>query len=105
LASDEFEHQWAEWMAIEGLDLEDQIQAEIKDSAHRLDMRDGTHGQWDGNDLGVLIVFDENEVRNLLRSWEEAQSGNMMSIFGLMNWLEGIAAFLGDCIKLRDLES
>ena len=55
----EFEHTWAEWMAVEGLDLEDEIALEIKDNRHRLDMHDGTHGQWHGDELGVLIVFDE----------------------------------------------
>lgn len=99
---DEFEHQWAEWMAEEGLDMEDQIQASIKDSAHCLDMRDGTHGQWDGDELGVLIVFDEQEVRKLLHSWEEAADGNIMAIFQLMHWMEGVSMFLSDCIRSRE---
>lgn len=100
---DEFEHQWAEWMAVEGLDMEDQINASIKDSAHCLDMRDGTHGQWDGDELGVLIVFDEEEVRKLLHSWEDAaNNGNIMSILQLMHWMEGVTLFLKDCIRSRE---
>ena len=100
----EVEHTWAEWMAVEGLDLEDEIALEIKDNRHRLDMRDGTHGQWDGDELGVLIVFDEGEVRHILKSWEDASDGNIMSIFSLMNWLEGVTTFLFDCLKLKDRE-
>ena len=98
----EFEHNWAEWMAVEGLDLEDEIASEMRESRHRLDMHDGTHGQWDNDELGVLIVFSEDEVRNILRQWDDANNGNIMSIFALMNWLEGVTTFLFDCLKLRD---
>ena len=100
--SDEFEDRWADFMAIEGLDLETEIADIIKDNIGKLDMDDGTHGQWLNDRLGVLIVFEGTEARGIVRSWKEATTGNLVALTALMNWLEGFSFFLEDCIQTRD---
>ena len=72
---DQFEDQWAEWMAIEGLDIELEVADEIRSNITKLDMLDGTHGQWHDESLGVLIVFDSDEARNIVKHWKESAKG------------------------------
>ena len=101
----QFEHEWAEWMAIQGLDIEDEIEHEIKLNLTKLDMLDGTHGQWHEGELGVLIVFGEEEARGIVKHWKESAKGNLISLTSILNWIEGFSYFLQDCINTRDLES
>lgn len=102
---DQFEDQWAEWMAIEGLDIELEVADEIRSNITKLDMLDGTHGQWHDESLGVLIVFDSDEARNIVKHWKESAKGNLISLTCILNWVEGFSYFLQDCIETRDLES
>ena len=102
---DQFEHQWAEWMAIEGLDIEVEVAEEIQHNKTRLDMLDGTHGQWHDEQLGVLIVFDSTEARNIVKHWKESAEGNLISLTCILNWIEGFSYFLQDCIDTKDLET
>jgi len=103
--SDEFEDRWADFMAIEGLDLEDAIARDIKKNMGKLDILDGTHGQWIDDDLGVLIVFQDKEAQGIVRSWKEATTGNLVALTALMNWLKDFSFFLEDCIETRDYGS
>jgi hypothetical protein len=100
--SDEFEDRWADFMAIQGLDIEDDIHNEIQENKFRLDMDDGTHAQWDNENLGVLIVFEAGEPESILNSWDEASKGNLIALTGLFHWLESFSLFLSDCMKLKD---
>jgi|TARA_R110000824_G_scaffold134362_3_gene297336 hypothetical protein len=104
-SEDQFEDQWAEWMAIEGLDIESEVTEEIRSNATRLDILDGTHGQWHDEDLGVLIVFDKDEARNIVKHWKESAKGNLISLTCILNWVEGFSYFLQDCIETRDYGS
>ena len=99
---DQFEDEWAEWMAIEGLDIEEEVADEIRSNITKLDMLDGTHGQWHDETLGVLIVFDNDEARNIVKHWKESAGGNLLSLTCLLNWVEGFSYFLQDCIETRD---
>ena len=100
--TDEFEDQWADFMAIEGLDLEDEIACSIKENMGKLDMEDGTHGQWMQDDLGVLIVFEGREAKGIVNSWKEATTGNLVALTKLLNWVEGFSFFLEDCLDTKD---
>ena len=100
--SDEFEDRWADFMAVEGMELEDSIAHNIQRDIGKLDMLDGTHGQWIDEQLGVLIVFQGKEAQGIVSSWKEATTGNLVALTSLMNWLEGFSFFLEDCIETRD---
>ena len=52
-----FEDNWADFMAAQGLALEDELEESIRDSVGLLDIQDGTHAQWVEEDLAVLFVF------------------------------------------------
>jgi hypothetical protein len=103
--SDEFEDRWADFMAIEGLDIEEEVSEEIRSNITRLDILDGTHGQWHDEHLGVLIVFNGDEARNIVKHWKESAKGNLISLTCILNWVEGFSYFLQDCIDSRDLET
>ena len=99
---DKFEDDWANWMAEEGLELEDSIHHELLANRHLMDMNDGTHGTWVDNALGVLVVFEEEEVKELLDAWEESRDGNLMSLTCVMQWLQHFSSFLQDCVDAHD---
>ena len=99
---EEFEDTWANWMAEEGLDLEDEVHHASLANRHLLDMNDGTHGTWVDNSLGVLVVFEDGEVREFLDAWEDSRKGNLMSLTSIMQWLEHLSSFLQDCVDAHD---
>lgn len=99
---EQFEDTWADWMVEEGLDLEDSIQHELLANRHLMDMNDGTHGTWVDNALGVLVVFEDDEVRQLLNAWQESRDGNIMSLSSIMQWLQHFSLFLQDCVDAHD---
>ena len=99
---EEFEDTWANWMAEEGLDLEDEVHHEILANRHLLDMNDGTHGTWVDNSLGVLVVFEDGEVREFLDAWEDSRKGNLMSLSSIMQWLQHLSLFLQECVDSHD---
>jgi len=68
----------------------------------KLVILDGTHGQWKDESLGVLIVFDNEEARNIVKHWKESAKGNLISLTCILNWVEGFSYFLQDCIQTRD---
>jgi len=96
---------WADWMAEEGLEIEEEIELTLLESRGTLDMQDGTHAQWMGPDLGVLLTFSTEEVTELLDAWDDAVDGNIVALSSLMQWLNGFQGFLASCIRARsDLE-
>ena len=99
---EEFEDTWANWMAEEGLDLEDSIHHELLTNRHLMDMNDGTHGTWVDGSLGVLMVFESGEVQDLLDAWEDSRKGNLMSLSSIMQWLQHLSLFLQECVDSHD---
>ena len=96
-----FDDIWADWMAEEGLEMEDEIELTLLESRGTLDMQDGTHAQWVNGDLGVLLTFSSEEVSELLDAWDDAVDGNIIALSSLMQWLNGFQGFLASCIKAR----
>ena len=96
---------WADWMAEEGLEIEEEIETSLLESRGTLDMQDGTHAQWMGSDLGGLLTFSTEDVPELLDAWDDAVDGNLIALSSLMQWLNGFQGFLASCIRARsDLE-
>ncbi len=99
---EDLEEVWADFMAVEGLEIEDEIEHYLVQSRGLLDMVDGTHAQWVNEDLGVLLMFQEPELYHIVNAWDDAQEGNLVALASLMHWLEGFAEFLSRCITTRD---
>ncbi|MBT26162.1 MAG: hypothetical protein CML60_07160 [Rhodobacteraceae bacterium] len=97
-----FEEDWADFMAAQGLALEDEVEESIKDSLGLLDIQDGTHAQWVGEDLAVLFVFDPNELESVLNAWDEARDGNIVALGAMLHWLQGLSDFLQACVNSHD---
>mgnify|MGYP001162134560 FL=1 len=96
---------WADWMAEEGLEIEEEIELTLLETRGTLDMQDGTHAQWMNGDLGVLFTFSSEEVTEILDAWDDAVGGNLMALTSLMNWLQGFTGFLTTCVNAKsDLE-
>jgi hypothetical protein len=97
-----FDDIWANWMAEQGLDIEDEIEQTLLSSKGLLDMDDGTHAQWINGTLGVLLTFDLEEVEQLLDAWDQAEDGNMIALATLLQWLNGFSTFLKACTANSD---
>lgn len=98
MAEEPFDDLWANWMAEEGLAIEDEIHQTLLASKGLLDIDDGTHAQWVNGTLGVLLTFDIEEVDSILNAWEEAEDGNLVALATLMHWLQGFSGFLQACM-------
>ena len=99
MGEEHFEDHWADWMASEGLALEDEIQASMLATKGLLDIDDGTHAQWVDGKLGVLLTFELEEINSILNAWDEAEDGNMIALATLMHWLRGFSTFLEACME------
>ena len=95
---EQFNDIWADWMAEEGLAIEDEIQETLVSSRGLLDIDDGTHAQWIDGTLGVLLTFDLSEIHSILNAWDAAEDGNMVALATLMHWLQGFSGFLEACM-------
>jgi hypothetical protein len=106
MAADEaFDDIWADWMAEEGLEIEEEIEITLLESRGILDINDGTHAQWVSGQLGVLLTFSQAEVTDIIDAWDDAVEGNLFALTSLMNWLQGFTGFLSTCdIARSDLE-
>ena len=71
----DFESAWTSWFASSVRhDLQEGIATELERTSGIFDVQDGTHAKWNGKRLGVLTVFDTDEVIALLCAWEEAEN-------------------------------
>ena len=92
---------WADWMAEEGLEIEEEIELTLLETRGTLDMQDGTHAQWMNGDLGVLFTFSSEEVTEILDAWDDAVGGTLMALTSLLNWLQGFTGFLTTCVNAK----
>ena len=102
---EEFEDTWADWMCQEGLDIEDEIHHDLLATRHLMDINDGTHGQWCEGSLGILMVFEDAEIRELLSAWSQSREGNLMSLSSIMQWLQHFSLFLQECLDSHDTQN
>ena len=102
---EQFENSWADWMCEQGLDIEDEVRSSLLATRHLMDINDGTHGQWFDGSLGVLMVFEDVEIRELLDAWEQSREGNIMSLSSIMQWLQHLSLFLQECLDSHDTQN
>ena len=95
----DFESAWASWFASP---IRQEIQQGISDELDRtsgvFDVQDGTHAKWNGDRLGVLTVFNADELVALMCAWEEAAVGNWMAQKDVLIWLEKWMEFISCCV-------
>jgi hypothetical protein len=91
------EQQWASFMAETGSDLDKEIKSTMSANAHLLDIEDGSHATWFHGQLGVLIVFGEDDVINLMETWDDAADGSLMAVAAMLEWLKHFVKFVTAC--------
>lgn len=98
---EDFDCEWADWMAGGGAALEQEIQTDMRAKRHVLDINDGTHAAWHDDSLGVLLVLDDHEVMGLLEMWGEAAGGNIIALSKCLEWLHGLFGFIDHCAGMH----
>lgn len=96
----DFESAWASWFAGP---VREELQADIAEELDRtcgvFDVQDGTHAKWSENTLGVLTVFNTDEIIALLCAWDEAADGNWLAQKDVLIWLEKWMQFISSCVE------
>jgi len=102
---EDLEDAWIAWHEEVGHDLEVEIEKEFRATFHLFDLLDGTHAKWiqtkeESVDdyFGILLVFTEEELADLMTAWLEAKEGNMRAGASVANWLTTFFSFIdGAC--------
>jgi len=98
-----FEEVWREWLEDTGFDLADEIEETLENSKFLMDMDDGTHAQWRGDHLGVLILLHKDEVRRLVYATQgQANGGSIEDWLALSSWTLAFTSFLEQCLLLEE---
>ena len=96
----DYESAWSSWFASP---VRHELQAGIAEELDRtsgiFDVQDGTHAKWNGDRLGVLTVFNTDELIALMCAWEEAESGNWLAQKEVLIWLEKWMQFITCCVE------
>ena len=100
---EQFERVWEDWLNGTGLDLEGEIEETLENSKFLMDMDDGTHAQWRGNHLGVLIMMHKDEVRRLVQATQgQMNGGSVEDWLALSSWTLAFTSFLEQCLLLEE---
>ena len=75
------------------------ISDELDRTSGLFDVQDGTHAKWSAETLGVLTVFNTEEIVALLCAWEEAADGNWLAQKEVLIWLEKWMEFISCCVE------
>mgnify|MGYP003313293308 FL=1 len=102
---EDLEDAWLAWHSEVGHELGAEIEKNFRSTFHLFDLLDGTHAKWiqsrsdDEDDyFGILLVFSEEELAELMTAWLEAQEGNMRAGASVANWLSTFFQFIdGAC--------
>lgn len=101
----DFEDIWYDWLEAVGVDIDCEIEENFERSQYMLDMDDGTHAQWRGSQLGVLLVLTREEVESLVLARQKAKDNDIHSWLTLTSWVMGFTTFLDQCLcHLEDTE-
>ena len=93
------DQKWQSFLANEGWIISQEIYANLESTLNLFDTADGTHAKLasDGH-VGVLLVFDMDEIHMLLATYFDGMDGNegAQSAFG--SWVSGVMGLLDACI-------
>ena len=98
----ELDAEWGDFMASSGLQLEKDILRSFQESRHLLDIKDGTHASWFGNELGMLLVFQRDEAMGMLGGWHDTDGGDLLALSRILGWVGGFMDMLEQCLSLYD---
>jgi len=101
---DNLDAQWGDFMASSGVQLEQDVLRSFQESRHLLDMTDGTHASWYGNQLGVLLVFQRDEAMRMVGGWHDADGGDLIALSRILGWVTGFVDMIEQCLMLYDSE-
>ena len=101
---DDLDAQWGDFMASNGVQLEQDVLRSLRESRHLLDMKDGTHASWNGNDLGVLLVFQRDEAMRMVGGWHDADGGELIALSRILGWVSGFVDMIEQCLILYESE-
>jgi len=96
----EAEVRWAEFMAEQGLSLEQEILEQFRDQRHLLNIEDGTHASWHDDRLGVLLVFRDTDAADFVGAWRDADAGNLLALGRMLEWMTGLVHMVEHCVAL-----
>lgn len=101
--SERFETIWEDWLDGTGLDLEGEIEESLENSKFLMDMDDGTHAQWRGDHLGVLIMLRREDVEKLVEANHgQMNGGSVEDWLALSSWTMAFTDFLEQCLFLEE---
>jgi hypothetical protein len=101
--SERFETIWEDWLDGTGLDLEGEIEESLENSKFLMDMDDGTHAQWRGDHLGVLIMLRREDVEKLVEANHgQMHGGSVEDWLALSSWTMAFTEFLEQCLFLEE---
>ena len=100
----DFDDAWEHWLMEVGIDLAEEIEDSIEATRYRMDMDDGTHAQWREDQLGVLLVLEEDEVRDLVTAIDGSKTGNIEDWVLVAGWTQHFISFLRHCLSQKDYD-
>lgn len=95
---DNFEDIWDDWLEAVGVDIDCEVEENFERSQFMLDMDDGTHAQWRGSQLGVLLILSREEVEELVFARALAKQGEIDGWIAMTSWVMGFTTFLDQCL-------
>ncbi len=96
----DFESAWSSWFASPVREeLQAGIATELERTSGIFDVQDGTHAKWNGEQLGVLTVFNSDDLIALMCAWEEAENGNWLAQKDVLIWLQKWMEFISCCVE------
>jgi|TARA_R110000744_G_scaffold132213_2_gene240451 hypothetical protein len=99
----ELDEKWTEFIETQGAAVEQEILAELEDTAHLFDVTDGTHAKWSPDGiLGLLLVFSEQEAECLLAAFYAGMDGvdEAQAAFGV--WVTSLMGMMRQCLTIEE---
>ena len=80
--------------------VEEEIYAELQETAHLFDVHDGIHAKWSPDGLlGVLLVFDPEEAEHLLAAFYAGMDGVEDAQRAFAVWTGSLMGMLRQCME------
>ena len=99
----DFDARWGDFMASNGVQIEEDVLRSFQESRHLLNIDDGTHASWYGDHLGILLVFQRPEAEAMVGGWQDASGGDLIALSRILGWVTGFVEILEQCPTLYDL--